>query len=309
MPPVSPSRPATEASGATTHELDGELVDGELATGGGLRRRLRSSSPLVATFVMMPRIEIVEMAAASGFDAVVLDLEHGAVSVEELPQLCAAGSSAGIMTLARLATGGESEIARALDMGVDGIIVPHVSSPAIAAQVAAAGRFPPSGSRSLNPYVRGLRYGRQRSGALAEADARTALVVMIEGADAVGAIDEIGDVPGIDALFVGPVDLAGTLGFPGEPERPEVVALVREVLGELRRRGVPSAIYAPDAGAAGRWLAEGASLVVVSADHAMVMDAFSSLRREIARFEPHASSAPGTLARTAGDRRAVPPRA
>jgi 2-keto-3-deoxy-L-rhamnonate aldolase RhmA len=259
----------------------------------GLRGRLRSGEPLVATFVMIPRIEIVEMAAGAGFDAVVCDLEHGQVAVEDLPSLHAAARAAGAYSLARVATDRPIDISRALDMGVDGIIVPHVGSRQAAEKVASAGRFPPAGERSLNPYVRGVGYGLSGEDATGPANERSALIAMIEGADALSAVDEIAAVQEIDTLFFGPVDLAGSLGFPAMPEHPEVVATLRAIIQRLARRDIAVGIYAPTSEAARRWLAEGASLVVASADNAMTMRAFAAMRSAIGRLEAAGSLSPG----------------
>ena len=244
----------------------------------GLRARLKSTTQTVGIFIMTPRVEIVEMAIIAGFEAVVFDLEHGTISVEDLVPLCAAAKAGGAFAIARIASHREIEIARALDMGVDGIIVPHVSSIATANSLVDAGRFPPIGTRSLNPFVRGLGYAGTSSNDLRVANASTALVAMIEGTDALTYASEIGGIDEIDALFIGPVDLAGALGFPGEPEHPEVVAVAQTLIAKLRKRGVATAIYAPDAAAANRWLAEGISLVVVSADNAVFFGAFKALR-------------------------------
>jgi 2-keto-3-deoxy-L-rhamnonate aldolase RhmA len=170
------------------------------------------------------------------------------------------------------------EISRSLDMGVDGVIVPHIGSRRAAEQVAAAGRFPPVGQRSLNPYVRGVGYGLKGDHPTGEANGRAALIVMIEGEEALSAVDDIAAVPEIDGLFVGPIDLAGSLGFPGQPEHPEVVQRIRALIRRLTQRGTAVGIYAPTAEAARRWLAEGATLVVASADNAMTMTAFRAMR-------------------------------
>jgi 4-hydroxy-2-oxoheptanedioate aldolase len=244
----------------------------------GLRGRLRLPTQMIGTFIMIPRVEIVEMAVIAGFDAVVFDLEHGAIKVEDLPPLCAAAAAGGAATIARIASHRDIEIGRALDMGVDGIIVPHVSSISTAHALVEAGRFPPLGKRSLNPYVRGLHFAGSEPNALDNANSNAAFIAMIEGSDAVEIAAEIGDINGIDGLFIGPVDLAGELGFPGQPEHPEVVAVIRKLIARLCERGVATAIYAPNASAANRWFAEGVSLVVVSADSAVVIDAFKSLR-------------------------------
>jgi 2-keto-3-deoxy-L-rhamnonate aldolase RhmA len=271
----------------------------------GLRSRLRSGGPLAATFVMIPRVEIVEMAAGAGFDAVVCDLEHGPMAAEDLPALHAAARAAGAFSLARIASARPVEIARALDIGVDGVIVPHVGSRLAAEQVAAAGRFPPVGERSLNPYARGVGYGLSDHRATDTANERSALIVMIEGTDALAAVDDIGAVPEIDALFVGPIDLASSLGFPGQPEHPDVITTILAMIRRLTASRVAVGIYAPTAEAARRWLAEGASLVVVSADNAMTMSAFRAMCAAIAH-SPGTGQPGQSAAGTAGQSAALP---
>jgi 2-keto-3-deoxy-L-rhamnonate aldolase RhmA len=275
MPPAASSSPSAGAG------RDGA---------SGLRGRLRSGAPIAATFVMIPRIEIVEMAVGAGFDAVVCDLEHGQMAVEDLPVLHAAARAAGAYSLARIASERPVEISRALDMGVDGVIVPHVASRAAAEQLAAAGRFPPAGERSLNPYVRGVGYGLHGDYQTGPANERSALVAMIEGTDALGAVDEIAAVAELDALFFGPVDLAGALGFPGQPEHQQVIATIGDLVRRLAAAGVATGIYAPTAGAARRWLDLGVQLVVASADNAMTKTAFAAMRAAI--DEPAASASP-----------------
>lgn len=291
MPGVPSSSPVGSTDPAEGAESS-PAPDNHSASAAGLRSRLRSGWPVTATFVMIPRVEIVEMAAAAGFDGVVCDLEHGSMTAADLPALHAGARSAGAYCIARTATRQETDIARALDMGADGVIVPHVDSRQAAEQVAAAGRFPPAGERSLNPYVAGTGYGLHHANPTSTANAQVALVVMIEGADALAAADQIADVAEIDAIFIGPVDLAGSLGYPGNPEHPEVIAAIRQLIARLTSRGKPIGIYAPTAEAARRWLDQGAALVVTSADAAMAGSAFTAMHAAIAGSQTPAPQEP-----------------
>ncbi|MGH2684976.1 MAG: aldolase/citrate lyase family protein, partial [Actinomycetota bacterium] len=124
-----------------------------------LRQALRKDRPLLGTFVMLPRIEVLEMVALAGFDVAILDLEHGPFQTSDLPELAAAAQGAGMFVVARLGDSSETTIGNVLDAGVDGVLVPHVFSDVEAMRVVRAGRYPPAGNRSLNPYVRGTRYG------------------------------------------------------------------------------------------------------------------------------------------------------
>jgi len=207
------------------------------------------------------------------------------MTAADLPALHAGARAAGAYCMARTATRQDTEIARALDMGADGIIVPYVNSRQAAEQVVAAGRFPPAGQRSLDPYVPGTGYGLTHANPTGTDNARTALIVMIEGADGGAAADQIADVADIDAIFIGPIDLAGYLGFPREPEHPEIVAHVgrhppahnpseqpRYAGGHLRThcRGSPP-VARP-----------GEALVVTSADAAIAGTAFTATHAALA---------------------------
>lgn len=241
----------------------------------GLRQALRDGPCVLATFVLLPRVEIVEMMAAAGFDAVVLDLEHGPIEIADVAPLAAAAQGAGMFAVARVAGDSASEIGRVLDGGVDGVLVPHASSREEAERVVRAGRLPPRGERSINPFVRGHRYGVAGAVDLAATDARVALLAMLEGADALTQLSDICAVEDLDALFVGPVDLSASLGFAGQAEHPEVVAAVADVIARTRKAGRVPGVFAPTPQAAARWIDMGAGLVAVSTDVAMAGAAFS----------------------------------
>jgi 2-keto-3-deoxy-L-rhamnonate aldolase RhmA len=247
-----------------------------------LREALRGPDALVFTFMMVPRVEIIEMLANAGFDGVVIDLEHGPMTAAELPALSAAARGAGIFAIARVrGDGGEPEIGNLLDAGVDGVLVPHVASAEQAAAVVSAGRFPPAGERSLNPYVRGTRYGADGDAARDLANARAAIIVMVEGADGLANLEAIAATDDLDGIFIGPVDLSASLGVPGQPEHPKVIETVTSIFERLREGKVAAGIFAPTTEAAKRWLAAGAALVALSADSAMMQRAFSATKAEL----------------------------
>jgi 4-hydroxy-2-oxoheptanedioate aldolase len=232
------------------------------------------------TFLMIPRVEIIEMLGLAGFEGVVIDLEHGPMTIADLPALSAAAHGAGMYAVARVRDGAAAEIGAFLDTGVDGVLVPHVSSAAEAASVVSAGRFPPAGDRSLNPYVRGTRYGSDGDSARDLANARSAILVMVEGGEGLSDLEAISDVDDLDGVFVGPVDLSASLGVPGQPEHPKVIETVTQIFERLRERKVAAGIYAPTPESARRWEAAGAALIALSADSAMIQGAFASTREE-----------------------------
>ena len=246
-----------------------------------LRSRLAARHAVVATFVMVPRVEVLEMLAVAGYEAVIIDLEHGPIGVSELPALAAFAKAAGIQSIARVGELRASTIASVLDAGFDGVMVPHISSAAAAAACVQAARFPPDGHRSLNPYVRGAAYDATTPDRLAGFDGHAALIGMLEGRDGIEDLDAILATPGLDGVFVGPIDLSGDLGHPGQPEHPAVVAAVREIFARCAEAGVASGVYAPTPERANDWFERGASLVAVSADAAMMLDGFRAIRDRV----------------------------
>jgi 4-hydroxy-2-oxoheptanedioate aldolase len=230
---------------------------------------------------MVPRVEVLEMLALAGYEAVIIDLEHGPMGVADLPALAAFAKAAGVQSVARVGDSSPTSIAAVLDAGFDGIMVPHVSSGAVAADVVTAARFPPDGHRSLNPYVRGAWYDATSPERLAEFNGHAAVVGMLEGQSAIENLDAILDVGGLDGLFVGPVDLSGELGYPGQPEHPEVVAAIKDIFDRCTQAGIATGVYAPTAERANEWFGLGASLVAVSADSAMMLGGFRLVRDQV----------------------------
>jgi 4-hydroxy-2-oxoheptanedioate aldolase len=104
---------------------------------------------------------------------------------------------------------------------------------------------------------------------------------MLEGLSAIHNLDEILDVGGLDGLFVGPVDLSGELGHPGQPEHPEVAAAIKNIFDRCTQAGLATGVYAPTAKRANEWFGLGASLVAVSADSAMMLDGFRVVRDQV----------------------------
>jgi 4-hydroxy-2-oxoheptanedioate aldolase len=246
---------------------------------------------LVVTFVLVPRIEVIELLAGAGFDGVVLDLEHGPYSVESLPPLVAASRSADVACLVRVAENHAQQIGAVLDIGADGVVVPHVQSEASAAAVVAAARFAPEGGRGANPYVRAARYSANAA-YLTTANASTVAIGMVEGKEGLEAIESILGVKGLDAILLGPVDMSMALGVPGLPEHPTVVGSIAGIVERAHARGVATGVFAPTTEAAARWLALGVRFVALSVDTALMLagfrDALAALRALTS--EPAASS-------------------
>lgn len=242
----------------------------------GLRARLADpDARLVAVFASIPRVEVAELLAVAGADVVLLDGEHGSFDVSDLPGVIAAVQGAGAAAVVRVAELRAQVIAAALDAGADGVLVPHVRTADDAREAVAATRFPPAGRRSVHGAVRAARYGATTDH-LAASDARCAVLVMCEDADALEVIDDIVGVDGLDGVFVGSFDLSASMGFLGRPAHPEVAAATKRVFAAAERAGIAASLMSPTPDAAAGWFEAGARMVVAGVDTALFRGAVAS---------------------------------
>jgi 4-hydroxy-2-oxoheptanedioate aldolase len=205
-----------------------------------LAARLRGEEPLRLLFVKMPCPAEVELAAAAGFDAIIIDTEHG--SSDGLEHHLRAADASGLPALVRVPTVDLAPILRALDAGASGIVVPHVSDANLAQAAVAAAHYPPRGHRGLALTTRAGRYGTATVAEhLARAGAETLVVVQIEDADALECATEILGVDGVDAVLIGATDLSVSLGHPGAPSHPKVAAAISDIEAAARIQHVPVA--------------------------------------------------------------------
>jgi 2-keto-3-deoxy-L-rhamnonate aldolase RhmA len=167
--------------------------------------------------------------------------------------------------LVRIADHGESWIKKALDTGCSGIVVPLVISAGEAKSAVACCLYPPAGRRSVG-IARAHGYGMSFQEYVQRANDEVVIVIQVEHRTAVGNIESILAVPGIDAVFVGPYDLSASFGRPGEITHPEVQQAIEEVKRQCRRAGVPAGIFTTDSGAAKRYIEEGFRLIALGLD-------------------------------------------
>ena len=237
-----------------------------------LRRRLEAGDDLVGALVRMPSEEVVEMLAAAGHDYVLVDCEHGSADLGGLRSHVTAAESFGLPVLARSGSGDTSFLLRALDLGVQGIVAPHVDSASEAEALVRAVRYPPSGERGFATYSRVGRYGALSREQHLQRAADVLLAVMIESPAAVAAAGEITAVPGVDGYLIGTSDLGASRAL-DDPELADLVAATHD-------NAAPGSVrfdLAGSADAARAALDDGARVVVHNLTLAM-MELFRDLR-------------------------------
>lgn len=239
-----------------------------------LRNKIVAGERLVGTFSLIPSTDVVEMIGLAGFDFVILDMEHGPYTLETLRTCLIAARLRGLPAIARVPD--VTAVGAVLDLGCDGVLVPRASSPQAVREVVREARFTPDGGRGANPYVRAADFGGGPDW-LARANREVAVMVMVEGVEGVAALPEILDVPGLDAIFMGPVDLSHALGVPGQPGHPRVLAELAAVAGKAAARGVAAAVFAPDTERARAWLGQGVPVVACGVDAGIIRTALAGV--------------------------------
>jgi 2-keto-3-deoxy-L-rhamnonate aldolase RhmA len=239
-----------------------------------LRKRLAEGGLALGFGVSHLRGSAVGMiAAASGFDWLFIDMEHGAMSVEDATRIAVAALGQGVTPVVRVCKDALHEGTRCLDNGAMGVVVPHVDTAEEAREVAKAYRFPPLGMRSWGgpPYAYGLGPVDPAT-AQGELNAEIIVAAMIETPEAVQNAEAIAAVPGIDVLMFGTSDLTATMGIPGQIGHPDV-RKAYEVVGAACARhgkvmgmgGVYDETVTPD------YIRLGARFILSGNDHSFVM--------------------------------------
>ena len=188
-----------------------------------LRRRLNAGDDLVGALVRMPAEEIVEMLAVAGHDFVLVDCEHGSADLAALRHHVTAAESFGLPVLVRMGADDTPFVLRALDLGVQGVVAPHVDDVDDAARLVRAVRYPPLGERGYATYSRVGRYGSTTGEEHRRHAADVLVIAMIESPSAVDATADITTVPGIDGYLIGTADL-GAARSDTDPTLDELVA-------------------------------------------------------------------------------------
>ena len=206
-----------------------------------LKARWAKGDVTFGAWCMMPGAMGTEILGRQGFDWVLIDMQHGCMSYETALDMIRALDQTPVVPIVRVPWNDPGIIGRMLDAGALGILVPMIQTVDDARRAVEACLYPPLGRRSFGPVRVGLRDG---PGYVQSANARVAVIPMIETTEALDAVDEIAAVPGVDALFVGPFDLSIALGLPpGDNDgKPAFDAAIEKVATAAKRTGKATAV-------------------------------------------------------------------
>jgi 4-hydroxy-2-oxoheptanedioate aldolase len=233
---------------------------------------LKGGTPLLTAWCGIPEPSIPGLLAREDFDAVVMDLQHGNIdfsaAVRAIPLIAAAGKPA----LVRIPIGDFATASRFLDAGISGVIAPMINTVEDAQRFASFMKFPPVGQRSWGAYGALSLSGLEPAEYLRLANDLTVSFAMVETREALGVIDEILAVPGIDGVFIGPSDLSIALsgGKGVDPASAEIDKALDHVLARVRAAGKISAIFATSGARAGELARKGFNMVSIGSDTSML---------------------------------------
>jgi len=213
---------------------------------------------------------IGELVGLCGYDYALIDMEHSPVSLDRVIPMIRAVQLGGAKALVRAPEKAPVWVGRLMDAGADGAMIPMVNTAEEAQALAAAALYAPQGTRGMAAgIVRGSNYGKRTEAYLKDYRKRFLLMAQIETRQAVDSAQSIVDVDGIDCIFFGPFDLAGSLGHRGEPDHKDTRKAIRSVMKMAKASGKPVATLPSPANGAKK-------LVFSGSDLGMLRDAMSS---------------------------------
>ena len=232
----------------------------------------------IGLWCTLPSSFTAEALAGCGFDWLLLDTEHAPGDPLTVLEQLQATAAYPTHTAVRPASNDAVLIKRLLDAGAQTLLIPQVQGAEEARAAVAAMRYPPRGIRGVAGITRATRFGLVEDYAK-RAEEELCLLIQVETKTALADIEAIAAVDGVDGIFIGPSDLAASLGHPGEPGHANVVAAIEEAIGRIRRTGKPAGILSLDPDFVRRCMTLGTVFTAVDVDSAILL----RHAREIAR--------------------------
>jgi 2-keto-3-deoxy-L-rhamnonate aldolase RhmA len=234
-------------------------------------------APTFGTWVKLPSLETVELLADAGFEFIVVDLEHSPLTLESAYKLFVVAQGLGLTALVRVADRSGNYLQRVLDSGVDGVLVPQVSTVAEAAAAIDQMTFSPVGSRGMGTTSRAGRWGLDTPADYAAKGSTIVRGLQLESEPVLRDVEPILDLPGLGAVFLGMGDLTLSTGL--KADDPALVELTDNLLAQTKARGLPCGTAVGTAEAAAAAGERGFSFIMVSNDTSIFANAARDLGR------------------------------
>lgn len=244
-----------------------------------------AGEPPAGTWIMSASPLVAEAIGHAGFDWAVLDMEHTPIDLMTLVHLLQAVSGTKLEPVVRVPWNDTVTIKRVLDAGAKTLLVPFVQNAAEAQAAVDALRYPPLGKRGLAGMGRASKFGTVPDFAATE-NSRVALIVQLETAEAIGELEAIASIDGIDALFIGPGDLSATMGHVGQLTHPDVLAITADAVRRAKALGKPIGTVGGTPEVCAKYREIGFDFIAIASDLGLLMRgaqaACAALKRQAA---------------------------
>ena len=242
------------------------------------RQRLKDGETCIGTMVREIRSpQVIQLLAASGWDFVIVDTEHGFLDMSTLADFASIARYEQTTLIVRVPDNLYHLLARPLDIGVEGLLCPRVDSREESQLIVRSARYAPLGDRGVSVSGIATEYRSMSSTEyLAAANDNTLIAIQIESVQAMERLDEILSVPGIDAAFIGPEDLSQSMGIPGQIEHGRMREAYQRVIDACCRHNVASGMHFRDLGMMKEWMSCGMRFVAYKTDFRLLQDASCS---------------------------------
>lgn len=256
-----------------------------------IKQRLSDGHAAIGVAVQMNSPENVEVVGAAGFDFAYIDCEHGSFYLEGATNMIRAAEAVGLTPIVRVPNDEPSYIARVLDAGAMGVIVPNVSTPEEARAIVSAAKYKDGdngGTRGACPGTRATWHQTTEWPIfMRRSNENTMVWPLIESPEAIENIDAIASVPGIHALMLGPFDYAHAIGLPGQPQHPDVQARYADVMQAASKNNIDvvASLFSPTPEQMEEekfnWIKAGARILVAGSDRRMLFNALTQRVRAL----------------------------
>ena len=238
-----------------------------------LKEVLKEGKNVFGPFMKFTDPAAVEIMGFAGFDFVIIDAEHGPISMQSAQNMIRSAETVNITPIIRVANNDESLILRALDIGAQGVEIPQINCKSDALRAVKSVKYSPQGERGVCRYVRASNYSSMdKFKYFKSANEETMIIAHIEGVEGINNLDEILSVPGIDVIFIGPYDLSQSLGIPGQVNNSLVVEKMKEVVLKCKQNKIAVGTFADDIETAKSWVSLGVQYMSFSVDVGILYD-------------------------------------
>ncbi len=246
-----------------------------LLEGNRVKRDLKQGKVVLGTMINeFTNPEVVRVLAAAGFDFAMIDTEHGSFTFETVADMVRAAKSTDLMMLARVPTADYFHVAKTMDQGVHGIMIPHTEDVQQVRMAVDATKYPPMGQRSYG--IRSVITDYKTSAVpeqLAKSNENSVVIIQIESQKAIDHIEDLVSIEGVDVALIGPNDLSISLGCPGELNHPKMVSAISKVVEAAEKHGVAAGNHIRDMKILKEWRERGMRVLMYSTDSGFMLSA------------------------------------